>query len=147
MCVCPGFSTSSLLLFESLSKPFSLCLSNSVLSCWFLSLSIDLAAILCIVVTHISDWACTPSLQVKSLGHMLRRWGDKLSREKEQAALLKPVLIHWDWAIYFTSSKHKKTPLCLVGESRSRWRKKNVNTEEKRCLSASLPFSWRENIL
>lgn len=57
------------------------------------------------------------------------RW--QLSRGKEQAALLKPLLIHWDWPIYFTSSKHKKPYSALVGESRSRWRKKNVNTEEK----------------
>lgn len=93
---------------------------------------------------------------------MLRRWGDKLKalggKKKKKKAGASST--RWDWATHFLQAqsneknrrgkkkerKEKHSALVAEKQDALRKKKKNVNTEEKRCLSASRPFFLERKI-
>lgn len=99
--------------------------------------SVHRSVILCIVVTHISNRARTPTPQVKNLGHMLWIWGDKLSWErpgstpKARPRSLRYILQAW--------RKAEEKKLCVVG-SRKQEKEMYEQTRKGVCLHFYLFF-------
>lgn len=98
--------------------------------------SVHRSVILCIVVTHISNRARTPTPQVKNLGHMLWRWGDKLSWERPGSTpKARPRSLRS--SITFYKAEEKK--LCVVG-SRKQEKEMYEQTRKGVCLHFNLFF-------
>lgn len=102
--------------------------------------SVHRSVILCIVVTHVSNRARTPTPQVKSLGHMLWRWGDKLSWERPGSTpKARPRSLRSGITFYKLGERQrKKSSLC--GWKQKTGEKKCMNRQEKVSVCISIFF-------
>lgn len=102
--------------------------------------SVHRSVILCIVVTHISNRARTPTPQVKNLGHMPWRWGDKLIWERPGSTpKARPRSLRSSITFYKLGERQRKKKLCVVG-SRKQEKEMYEQTRKGVCLHFYLFF-------